>query len=87
MARHGFTETWQKIAGLEGESFVTVRGEPFTYRFSKTYLVVSPGRRSIPRTFFEKVFRRLAEGAAASAPSLEGQTFILAILTDPRLDG
>ncbi len=86
MARLTFPQVWQKIGGLEGETFQTANGRPFTYRFGKTYVVVEPGSTSIPRTFFEKIFQRLGQGTAETAPALQGQTFILRILTDPRIN-
>ena len=80
-----FDLVWQKVAELEGTAFETSKGVPFTYRFQKTYIVVSSGKQSIPRTFFEKIFRRIAEGTVGSSPPLQGQSFILAILNDERL--
>jgi len=77
-----FQKVWQKIAAREGETFHTARGEGFTYRFARTYVVVSIGNQSIPRTFFEKIFERLEQGALDASPSLQGQSFILAILGD-----
>jgi len=85
MGSPAFESVWQKIAALEGEAFRSAGGVEFTYRFAKTYIVVSAGNQSIPRTFFDKVFRRLAEGTADTAPALQGQTFILGILRDPRV--
>ena len=85
MGDAAFEAVWQKIGSLEGAAFRSVKGVEFTYRFSRTYVVVSAGNQSIPRTFFEKVFRRLQDGNAYTAPPLQGQTFILWILTDPRL--
>lgn len=80
-----FDLVWQKVAELEGMVFHTCRGVSFTYRFHKTYIVVSSGNQSVPRTFFQKIFDRVRQGTVASAPALQGQTFILAVLTDPRL--
>lgn len=80
-----FDSVWQKVAGLEGATFHTSKGVSFAYRFHKTYVVVSAGQQSIPKTFFQKIFRRLAEGTAGSAPALQGQIYILAILNDERL--
>ena len=85
MAEAAFQQVWQKIAGLEGEVFHTAGGVPFTYRFCKTYVVVSAGELSIPRTFFQKVFQRSKQAPAGPAPALQGQTYLLAILSDPRL--
>ncbi len=79
-----FDLVWQKVAELEGATFQSPRGG-FTYRFHKTYVVVSAGDQSVPRTFFEKIFQRMAEGSVESSPALQGQSFILAILTDERV--
>jgi hypothetical protein len=85
MSNAAFESVWHKIAALEGESFRSDKGVEFTYRFGKTYVVVSSGKQSIPRTFFEKIFQRLQADTVNSSPSLQGQTFILGILADPRL--
>jgi hypothetical protein len=80
-----FEPVWQKVGSLAGETFRSTNGAEFTYRFAKTYVVVSAGNQSIPRTYFEKVFRGLEGDTAGTGPPLQGQTFILGILTDPRL--
>ncbi len=85
MRDSAFDRIWQKVAAFEGAEFRTSKGASFTYRYGKTYIVVSTGNQSIPRTFFEKILRRLAEGTVESSPPLQGQVFILAILQDPRL--
>ena len=87
MGNAAFEQVWQKIAGMQGEVFQTSKGIPFRYRFHKTYVVVSSGSQSVPRTYFEKIFRRIQEGTVEKAPVLQGQTFILGILTDQRLQG
>jgi hypothetical protein len=80
-----FDLVWQKVAQLEGAVFRTSKGSSFTYGFHKTYIVVSSGNQSVPKTFFEKIFRRLQEGSVESSPALQGQSFILAILADARV--
>jgi hypothetical protein len=74
-----FRAAWQRIGELEGQSFHTDRGEEFSYRFRKTYVVVSLGDVSIPRTNFEKVFRRSQQQDETSATPVQGQRFITAI--------
>ena len=74
-----FLELWQKIGELEGQTFRTDRGEEFSYRFRKTYVVVSIGDVSIPRTNFEKVFGRGQPGESGATP-VQGQRFITAII-------
>lgn len=74
-----FREAWQKVADLEGETFRTERGEEFTYRFRKTYIVVSAGDISVPRTNFEKVFRRRRTESENEPTPVQGQRYIQAI--------
>jgi hypothetical protein len=85
MADEAFQQVWQKVAALEGSQFRTAPGAVFTYRFHKTYVVVSSGNLSVPRTFFQKIFQRMQENAPGNAPPLQGQTYIQAILADPRV--
>jgi hypothetical protein len=73
-----FRDVWEKVGELEGQTFRTDRGEEFSYRFRKTYVVVSLGGVSVPRTNFEKVFRRSEQGHAGGT-SVQGERFIMAI--------
>lgn len=72
-----FREAWERVGALAGESFSTDRGDSFTYRFKKTFVVVEPGEQSIPRTNFEKVFK-------GSEKPVQGQRYIQAIYGDRR---
>jgi len=72
-----FRQVWERVATLEGQIFVTDGGQAFSYRFKRTFVVVSPGDQSIPRTNFEKVFR-------ASPKPVQGQRYIEAIYKDER---
>lgn len=74
-----FRETWERVAALAGESFTTDRGDAFTYRFKKTFVVIEPGEQSIPRTNFEKVFKK-------SDKPVQGQRYIQAIYADSRFE-
>jgi hypothetical protein len=80
-----FRDVWLRIGELEGQSFRTERGEEFSYRFRKTYLVVSLGEVSIPRTNFEKVFKRSQQADETGATPVQGQRFILTILAGARI--
>ncbi len=74
-----FRDVWQKVGELEGQTFRTERGEEFSYHYRKTYVVVSLGDVSVPRTNFEKVFRRIAGGETGTP--IQGQRFVLAIFS------
>jgi hypothetical protein len=80
-----FRDVWQRVGALEGRTFLTDRGEEFSYRFRKTYVVVSLGDVSIPRTNFEKVFRRLQQKEQPATTAVQGQRFILAIFNSPAI--
>jgi hypothetical protein len=75
-----FRDVWQKVGEFEGQTFRTDRGEEFSYRYRKTYVVVSAGDVSVPRTNFEKVFKRIEQGEAGGTP-IQGQRFITPILS------
>jgi hypothetical protein len=79
-----FRDVWLRIGELEGQTFRTERGEEFSYRFRKTYVVVSLGEVSIPRTNFEKVFKRSRQADETGATPVQGQRLILAILAEAR---
>lgn len=72
-----FRKAWDRVAALAGASFSTDRGDAFSYRFKKTFVVVEPGEMSIPRTNFEKVLR-------GSEKPVQGQRYIQAIYSDSR---
>ena len=72
-----FREAWDRVAALDGQIFRTDRGQEFSYRFKRTFVVVSPGEQSIPRTNFEKVFKQ-------SPKPVQGQRHIEAIFGDER---
>ncbi len=80
-----FPALWRRVGELEGTVFQTERGEEFRYRFRRTYVVVSAGNLSIPRTNFERIFRRRTAGESVGAPAVQGQRYITAILSDPRM--
>jgi hypothetical protein len=79
-----FRAAWERVGALEGETF-EAGGQPFRYRFRKTFVVIEPGAQSIPRTHFEKVFKRMQSGDIETAPAVQGQKNILAIYRDGRM--
>lgn len=81
-----FRAAWERVGVLEGKTF-EAGGQPFRYRFRKTFVVIEPGGQSIPRTHFEKVFKRLRSGEIQTAPAVQGQKNILAIYGDGRMSG
>lgn len=74
-----FRAIWSAVGDAEGRTFEGANGGPFRYRFKRTYIVTEPGGQSIPRTNFEKVFRRKAAGLDQK-PAVQGQLQILAVL-------
>jgi hypothetical protein len=82
-----FRSIWEQVGAMEGRAFSTGRGDSFTYRYRKTYIVVSPGEQSIPRTNFEKVWRLRQQNDSRAPAPVQGAKFIEVILSDPRLMG
>jgi len=80
-----FRQAWDRVAELEGETFRTARGVEFSYRFKRTFIVTEPAGQSIPRTNFDKVFKRIS-GAGAHVTSVQGQAFIEAVFHDNRFE-
>lgn len=79
-----FRTAWERVDALAGEAFLDPGGRKFRYRFKKTFIVVEPGELSIPRTNFEKIFKRRT--GAPDGPPVQGGRFIEAIYDDPRFD-
>jgi len=79
-----FRAAWRRVEELAGETFRTDRDQEFRYRFKRTFIVVEPGDLSIPRTNFEKVFKRDRGDAPADGPAVQGQRYIRAVYDDPR---
>ena len=76
-----FRDVWNKVEQLEGQTLRTERGEEFSFRFRKTYVLVSAGDLSLPRTNFEKIFKRLTGLEDLNPGPLQGQRFIAAIVS------
>jgi len=80
-----FRQAWDRVAELAGETFRTGRGVEFSYRFKRTFIVTEPAGQSIPRTNFEKVFKRRSAVATSGTP-VQGQAFIEAVFNDNRFE-
>lgn len=78
-----FREAWGRVGALEGETFRLESGAEFRYRFKRTYIVVEPGAVSVPRTSFEKVFKKQSDGDVRVS-SVQGERYIAAVYADPR---
>ena len=74
-----FDEAWTRVAELAGRSSGWSRGERFCYAFKRTFVVVAPGRLSLSKTNFRKVFLQ------GSDAGVQGRRHIRAILEDSRV--
>ncbi len=72
-----FRQAWRTVGELAGEPLTDELGHSFQFVFKRTFVVISPGGASIPRTNFEKIFKNPA-GA-----SVQGARFIKAIYRHP----
>ena len=74
-----FREVWARVADYAGEEFQLASGEQFSYTFKRTFVLVSPGGLSLPKTNFEKVHRLGIDA------QVQGRKHIRLILEDPRV--
>ena len=74
-----FDEAWARVAELAGQEFRLESGERFCYAFKRTFVVVAPGRLSLSKTNFRKVFLQ------GSDAGVQGRRHIRAILDDSRV--
>lgn len=73
-----------KIKSLEGETFYTVTGKPFTYEFASEN-TIKPSRTNynIPLSHFEKAYDR-HPSELKELRDLRGYSYIFGVITDTR---
>jgi len=77
---------WTNILDHEGEKFYTVTGEPCSYKISGNQIVLLNTNRNIPRSNIERALTiEKPTVSKLSAMNLQGPSYILAIITDPRI--
>jgi len=91
-----FEEVWNRIIALQGQTFHTIRGLPFTYKIEGKLVWIVRENRTIPlalhKNNFAGSYQTLAlhriDGPGAlqeMRPTAFGTSYVWAILTDPRI--
>ena len=82
-----FENIWQTIASLQGETFYTVKGKPFTYKVVGNNLYPTHIYSSVRKKDFKKAFDldHIKDPAQLADEHVFGPTYVYAILTDKRV--
>jgi hypothetical protein len=80
-----FANVWKRIERHAGQKFHQLRGGEFTYSIRSGCLVPDRTNRQIPRSNFEKAFELVPLDGTTSLQSLQGPSYIYAVLMDERI--
>lgn len=76
---------WDRIEGLDGETFRQKRGQPFTYSISGRSLYPSTTNQALPKSQFAKALEFVPIAGPGVINHLRGPSYLWAILMDPRV--
>ena len=83
-----FITIWNNILEHEGETFYTVTGKPCSYKILGNQIVLQNTNRNIPRSNIEKALAVINPSVSKfERINLQGPSYIMAIITDPRIKG
>src|SRR5665647_1476032 len=86
MAMSEFTDVWQRITDVQGQTFHQKTGRPFTYTVAHGSVLLSTANRQLARSQFARAYERLPLRGPGQLQDLQGPSYLYAILTDPRVD-
>lgn len=80
---------WENIIKHEGQEFMQIRGQKFTYKLndSKSALMPSTTEQWLSKTVFEKALAFMPLTSTKEVQHLRGPSYLYAILTDKRISG
>lgn len=83
-----FDVIWRRIVSLQGETFYTMRGKPFTYKVVGNNLIplhIAYGNPT--KSGFEKAYNleRIVSPSQLNSEGIMGPSYVYAILTDERV--
>lgn len=77
---------WKNILEHQGETFHTVRGKSCSYIISGNQIVLQNTNRNIPRSNIEQALTVINPSVSKfESINLQGPSYIMAIITDPRI--
>ena len=78
---------WRRIAAHQGEPFRQIRGQTFTYTVHESVLRPSTTNRNLPKAEFGKALEFVPLKNTAALQSMQGPSYLFAVLMDPRIRG
>jgi len=83
----GFSTVWRRIERHAGEIFYQIKGGEFTYSIEGGSLIPNRTNRRLPKMQFEKAFDLVPLESTVPIQSLQGPSYIYAVLMDDRIRG
>jgi hypothetical protein len=83
--KSSFEAVWARIESSQGQSFRQMRGGEFTYEVKSGCVAPDRTNRLIPRSHFERAWEMVPLENTVPVQSLQGPSYIYAILMDPRI--
>jgi hypothetical protein len=81
-----YDKIWANIVKHEGEQFYTVTGRPCYYKISGNQIILLNTTRNIPRSNIERALDVVnPKVSQLERMNLQGPSYILAIIGDPRI--
>lgn len=81
-----FDPVWQRIVNAAGQQFKTASGHPFTFKVKGNVLRSSRTEYNLSRSQFEKAWELLSSATRSQLNKVvRGPSYVIAILTDPRV--
>ena len=81
-----FDSVWLSITSLDGQTFHTKKGLPFTYSVDGNTITPSRANQAISRSDFEKAHALMPlEGPGEISSIVRGSAYVWAILNDGRV--
>lgn len=81
----GKAELWSTIVSLQGKTFYTAKGLPFTYTVKGGELFADRRGRSVTRSTFERAYEKILEDPTIRGPkklNVYGAPYVWAILKE-----
>lgn len=83
--KSNFAAVWSRIESRQRQIFRQIRGGEFTYEVRTGCVAPDRTNRLIPRAHFEKAWEMAPLESTVPVQSLQGPSYIYAIIMDPRI--
>lgn len=83
---HNIETVWKNIVLCAGQTFFTITGIEYTYHIAENRVCLENTNRNIPKKDFEKALGVANPTVVAfQKMNLQGPSYLLGIITDPRI--